>query len=372
SADAVCVGRGLIADPAFPRKVRDGASKLIRPCIACNQNCMDRVFSGAGLGCALNADAGRESVAGRSRKQDASAPARGKRVRVVGGGIAGCEAAIRLAESGCRVRLSEQADVLGGHLRTASAWDTGSLFKKFLAYQEHMLRRLCVDVETGRSVTGGELRDAREDLIVIATGSVVAPFGPEAKVFEGRALPATDAWAEGFIPGKDIVIIGGGALGVETAVMLARRSAASPELIRFLTLHDAESPERISELARRCGGRRITVVERSGRIGTGIGNSTRWIAMKLLRLYGVRLLADTTGFRFTPQGVEAETRDGVLMLEADTILAAAGFRSVLPRGPAVGGDPRRTVVIGDADRPGGIGKAIAQAAAVARGFVENA
>ncbi|GAI60275.1 unnamed protein product [marine sediment metagenome] len=60
-ADAICIGRGLIADPYLPIKARKGELRDIMNCIGCNQGCFDNVFRMMPVTCLRNARAGNEA-----------------------------------------------------------------------------------------------------------------------------------------------------------------------------------------------------------------------------------------------------------------------------------------------------------------------
>ena len=139
--DFVAIGRGVIADPEWVTKAREGRAAEIRPCIGIVQDC--RAAHGQ-LGCAVNARAGRELEWGPPRR--AASP---KRVVVAGAGPAGLEAARVAAESGHDVVLYEQADVTGGQLRIAAAGPTREELLDFVFYAERELARLGVDVRLG-------------------------------------------------------------------------------------------------------------------------------------------------------------------------------------------------------------------------------
>jgi 2,4-dienoyl-CoA reductase (NADPH2) len=169
AADLIGMARGLVADPAWPRKAAAGAARSIRPCIGVNQEC--RTFPG-GILCAANARAGRE----RWFAAALAAPRRaGMRIGVVGGGPAGLEAARFAAELGGEVVLWERAPRLGGQLRLAAAVRSRAGLLALTDHLEHEARRLGVEVRLGEEPDGLDDFDA----VIAATGAaaVAPPFG---------------------------------------------------------------------------------------------------------------------------------------------------------------------------------------------------
>ena len=139
--DFVAIGRGVIADPEWVTKAREGRAAQIRPCVGIVQDC--RAAHGL-VGCAVNARAGREAEWGMPRR--AKAP---KRVVVAGAGPAGLEAARVAAESGHDVVVYEQSELTGGQLRIAAAGPTREELLDFVFYLERELARLGVDLRLG-------------------------------------------------------------------------------------------------------------------------------------------------------------------------------------------------------------------------------
>jgi 2,4-dienoyl-CoA reductase (NADPH2) len=126
--------------------------------------------------------------------------------------------------------------------------------------------------------------------------------------------------------GRNVVIIGGNAVGLETALFLANQGTLSAEALHFLTIHRAETPEALSDLLNK-GNKNVTVVEMTERTGQDIGASTRWIVKAELRRLGVTVKSGTTAVRIIPEGLEVETEDGSDFLPADFIVIAAGSKS---------------------------------------------
>ena len=370
AADAVCIGRGLIADPEFPQKTRESRTHLIRPCIACNQGCMDRIFSGRGVRCAVNPDVGFEWQNTNEKPAEKVGEGLGNRVLVVGGGIAGSEVAIRLAQKGRKVILAEKHMELGGHIAEAATWREKQEYQSFLDYQRAILADLGVQIELRQVVTPDIVKCFGADIVVVATGSKIRTFPLERSGFQGDIVDATELWTGRLVPGQDVVIIGGGSLGSETGVMMAQRSSMSPELLRFLLTHGAEDAGWLAKQALR-SARRITIVEKSANLGKGIGRSTRWIVRKMLKMYGVNILTDAKIISLCASGVQLTAKGHEYALKADTIVNATGFIPCDEENLWCGIDGMPVFFAGASARSGGIMGTIRQAALVAEKFVDK-
>lgn len=164
--DMVAMARQLIADPEWPNKVRQGRIEEIRPCIACNQGCVGVLAHHRTIRCVANATAGREKT--WHPENFDQAPAR--RVLVVGGGIAGLEAARVAAARGMKVTLIERRPVLGGQAAVAATAPGRSEFGRLVNYLERDARRRGVSIIVGREATPDTVEAEAPDAVIIATG----------------------------------------------------------------------------------------------------------------------------------------------------------------------------------------------------------
>ena len=278
--DLVSMARPFLADAELVARARDG--RPVNPCIACNQACIDRSIYDLRVSCMVNPRAGRETEpvpAGSSR-----------RIAVIGGGPAGMEAARALASLGADVVLFEADDELGGQFRLARLVPGKEMFDGTIAYFTAELDRLGVDVRLGRRLGDDDADElAGFDGAVLATG-----VRPREVDVPGRDLPHVVPYARALadgVPGDAVAIIGAGGIGVDVAHRLAHE-----------------------------GGPAITLMRRGGRIGEGIGRSTRWVALDALRRAGVRTLTGVEYVAIEPGGL----RTGEETIPADTVVIAAG------------------------------------------------
>ncbi|MCL1816821.1 MAG: FAD-dependent oxidoreductase [Clostridiales bacterium] len=357
AADAICMGRPLIADPDFPHKAQYKQEALIRPCIACGQSCTDKVFSGQEVGCALNPQAGQEYQTTEKIRKVRFA----KKVLVIGGGITGAHAAIAAAQRGHKVTLWEKEEHLGGHLYYAGKMGMNAEFLKLLAYLETMLSLQGVDVCLGKKATVKNVQEIPVDTVILSSGSKLASCPLNTSEFSGNTGDALAVWNGQCLPRQNVIIIGGGSLGCLTALLLARQSSLSPEQLRFLLMFEAESTETVARLAVQCS-RNIIIVEQGKKLGRGIGAGTRWPILQELSRYGVEFCSESTVIAATKKTVTIQKADGAIFEKtADTLLWATGFvpNRELYMGLANAG--KKIILIGDADRPAGIAHGVVQA-----------
>jgi len=281
-ADIVNIGRALIADPYWPEKARQRNFQAIRRCIACNQGCLDMVFTFQDVHCTVNARAGRENdtvIAPAEKRKD---------VLIIGAGPAGMETARIAAKRGHRVTIWEKGARLGGNLHYAAIPPGKEEFTTLINYYEYALPASGVTIKLNHDASAEEIIAEKADTVVLATGTVPAktPF----PVKEGSNLVNASAILDGsLLPGKNVVVIGGGSVGCETALTVAKMGTISKEMACFLLENDAEPAEQIRELLTR-GSRKVALVEMEKGIARDMGISTRWITVGCIRRWGIKVL----------------------------------------------------------------------------------
>jgi 2,4-dienoyl-CoA reductase-like NADH-dependent reductase (Old Yellow Enzyme family)/thioredoxin reductase len=218
-ADLVGLGRPLIADPEWPRKVEEGLEDEIRHCLRCNQGCFGalRNESQPGMSCMYNPLSGREFECPLEEAEFK------RKVVVIGGGPAGCEVARVAKLRGHEVILLEKTDHLGGQIFLAAIPPAKGDFSKMIEFYQGELKRLGVDVHLNTEATAKLLKSLAAAIYVYATGSEpVLPSIPGVDlphvVFAKDVLRGMTQ-----VPDEPVVVIGGGALGLETADFLSDR-----------------------------------------------------------------------------------------------------------------------------------------------------
>ncbi len=249
---------------------------------------------------------------------------------MVGGGPAGLEAARALAALGGEVHLYEAREELGGQFRWARMVPGKEDYGATISYFESELRRLGVHVHLGR-----ELGEDDADLIADCAGVVLATgVHPRPVDIPGSTLPHVVDYATAFESGlgdaASVAIVGGGGIGVDLAHLLTHTPSDVTDFYeRFHLQPPVELSSRIETASLHSkglsNGARVTVMRRSGRIGAGIGRTTRWVWLDALKHAGVETRTGLSYRRITPEGVEIELEDGTVeTIAADRVVIAAG------------------------------------------------
>ena len=209
--DMIGLARPLLADAEIPNKILADDYKSVRPCLSCQEGCMGRLQTYANISCAVNPACGREKEL-EVKKADEK-----KKVLIIGGGVAGCEAARVSALRGHNVVLIEKSERLGGNLIPAGAPDFKEDDLALVNWYELELEKLGVKIDFKTCATAETVKKYEADTVIIATGSrprKLSIEGPK-KVFtaEEVLLGKEDA-------GQSTIVIGGGLVGCETALWL--------------------------------------------------------------------------------------------------------------------------------------------------------
>ena len=324
-ADLVSMARPLLADPFFVEKAATGRADEINTCIACNQACLDHVFSNKKASCLVNPRACHETTLVLS-------PTRTRRtVAVVGAGPAGLAAAVSAAERGLGVTLFERGEQIGGQFRLAMAVPGKEEFAETLRYFGRRMEVLGVDVRLATMPTVADLRAFDE--VVVATG--VTPRLPD---IDGVDHPAVVTYADVLsgrvVPGERVAVIGAGGIGVDVSVWLTHAEETHEEWLAHWGVGDPTFDRGgLTEPKPRTPAREVTLLQRKTTpIGIGLGKTSGWAHRAVLKQSSVRLVSGATYDAVTGADdapvlhytVDGERRT----LEVDTVVLCAGQESV--------------------------------------------
>lgn len=287
-ADLVAMGRAFLTDPDFPKKAQEGKIEDIRICIGCNQGCRGRDRKkDLVVGCVLNPRTGKEKVEPEITPTKVST-----NILVVGGGPAGMEAARVAAKRGHKVTLIEQKKKLGGQLRAAARPPGRGEFRNLIDWYWIQMNKLGVKILLGQSATPEVIRNLSPDIVILATGS--HPINPEIEGLEKiRVVQATEVLEKRMQIGREVVIIGGGGVGLETADFLATK------------------------------GKQVKVIEQLPEVGRDLESSTKKVLMSRLARNGVEILASAMVDKVEAGKIFVRSKDGRREIAVDEPLIIA-------------------------------------------------
>lgn len=330
--DAVVLARASLADPDYPQKVQKGQVEDIRPCIGCNQGCIGALKLGRRAGCAVNPQAAREA-------SFAPLPVFEKKsVLVVGGGVAGMEAACTAALQGHTVTLCEAGSELGGSLLPAGAHTFKADLNALNDWYQRRLKTLGVTVQMETRLTAQDIKDRAPDAVILALGA--EPVVPPVPGIDGKTVyDCVSALTGTEIEGEQIVVIGGGLVGCETALGFAQE------------------------------GRKVTIVEALPSIlsaGLPVPESNQQMLEDLLAEAKVEIRTGTWLKAVTEQGVVLSAPAGEEIVPADAVVLAAGFRPRQSLAAELLGAGMEVYEVGDGSRVGSVMTAVHTAYTAAR------
>jgi 2,4-dienoyl-CoA reductase-like NADH-dependent reductase (Old Yellow Enzyme family)/thioredoxin reductase len=365
--DYVCMGRQLLADPDLGNRLAAGRPDLVRTCINCYV-CVAANFFDAVPECAINAELGHYD------RPDPAPASPTRHVVVVGGGPAGMEAARVAASRGHRVTLLEKAERLGGTAHFSSL--TTPMNGELVRYLSAAIAEEGVEVRLGAAATVDAIVALAPDAVVVATGArrsrpdvpggdlphvlsgddlrgLLTGDDPKAGkrlgmadrlvVAAGRKLGITDdmdrvrTMSKRWMPlGDDVVVVGGGLVGVELAEFLAER------------------------------GRNVTVLEAADKVGVEMAHPRRARAVRDARTHGVRFETGAELVAIDEREVTFRQGEATRTVRAEQVILASGVHADTSLADALAERGIEVHVAGDAGAVGYIQGAIATGHAIGR------
>ena len=331
----VVLGRPSLADPDFPRKTMMAKQEEIRPCIACNQGCLYRLNEAfVDARCAVNPQAGSGMEYGIEKALTK------KKVVIIGGGVAGMEAARVCALRGHDVSLYEKSSRLGGNLIPAGAHAFKVEIRELNAWYQHQLDNLGVDVHKETEMDPEKIRALSPDAVVLAVGS--DPVMPKVKgIDHEKAVSCIDVLTGKRKLGKKIVVVGGGLVGCEIAY------------------------EAVLE------GKDVTIVEGLPEIlssGAPVPHQSKSFLKEMMEAKQVPVMTNTFLAGIDDHGVLVKPAGGgeEQSIEADDVVIAVGFRPLASFAKELEGCGMELYEIGDGKQVANILNAVWDAFEVAR------
>ena len=327
--DMVSMARPFLADPLFMQKTANNQADEINTCIACNQACLDRVFTGKSATCMINPRACRETTLKIS-------PAKViKRIAVVGGGPAGLASAVVAAERGHRVTVYEATNAIGGQFNIARQIPGKEDFSETLRYYQSMLTKHEANIQLNRKVTKEYLREQKYDHIIIATG-----VKPRTLEIPGINHPMVCAYDELVMQkkhiGKHVAIIGAGGIGFDVAeyllddhVDMDRRQHLNSWLREWGIDPEFKTQGGLIPQNAVLPHRKLYLLQRKTTPhGRSLGKSSGWVHRLQMRKHGVEMLGGVRYLKIDDRGLHIETEGKGQVLEVDNVVVCAGQLSV--------------------------------------------
>jgi 2-enoate reductase len=292
--DAIGLGRPLLTDPDYVIKLKTGRVNDIKHCLSCHDGCFERFIEGLRGSCAVNPECGRELITG------INPTANKKQVVVIGGGVAGMEAARVSAIRGHKVTLFEGSNALGGHVIAGGVPDFKEDDRALAKWYANQLKKLNIDVKMNTRATKDMVVGMHPDTVFVATGSEhIMPKLPG--IDNSKVSNACEVLLGKKKVNNNCVIVGGGLVGCELALHLAKQ------------------------------GKKVTIVEALNDIlkaGSPLAPMNEFMLRDLLKFHNIPIKTSSTLTEIDNEGAVIKTGDSVETIPADNVILAMGFKRI--------------------------------------------
>ena len=333
-ADFVSLGRPLFADPQWIVKAASGRSQEINRCIGC-MNCYTEaqrkeIYPAYHRACTVNPANLREDSF--TELETTKHP---KKILVAGGGLAGMEAAITLAQRGHNVTLAEKEDALGGQWIVASHGEEKGDYKTLIPFKKRQLESAGVHLELNTKVDKDYLIKQNPDVTIVATGAQPRTLAFDFPIGYTQVVQGNDVIMDNVEVGNRVVVVGGRYIGMEAAIKLAKL------------------------------GKDVSIVDMA-EIGCGLNPQLFDHYLNEMHDNKVQMYYNMKVVSFTPSGVDILCGTSLLTLKADTIVLAVGTKPVNDLKNDLDALDMKYCMIGDCKRIGDALYAIRDGAEVGR------
>ncbi|CDB43164.1 putative uncharacterized protein [Firmicutes bacterium CAG:240] len=326
--DAIVMGRPFLADPDVVNKAEAGKASTIRPCVGCNAKCLDMAMVSKPIGCIGNYECNREE---ELEDENGLMPTEKKsehpeKILVIGAGPSGMEFARVAALRGHKVTIWEKRNRTIGLSLYAATPPRRYDIRYFGQWLERTCRELGVEIILNKEATAEDIIAASKDYdrVVLACGSK-ASIPP---IPRDPSVPIVHAWDvfEGTAElGKNVVVVGGGDVGVEVAMYIGEIGTLTADELRFMMIYKTEPYEKLQQLLNH-GVHNVAIVEMGKKFAPDINPGSRWSIIARTKQLGTKMLKETKVIEITKEGVVVENAEGRQTLPADTVVIAAGAK----------------------------------------------
>ena len=314
-ADFITMARASLADPELPNKAKAGNVEDIIHCIGCDQGCTGEAAIGGKVNCLVNPHTAKET------EYDFTPVSEPKTVFVAGAGVSGMAAALGAAERGHKVTIFEASHEIGGQWLAAATPPGKTEYNALIVYYRRQFEKYGVEIKLSTPLTKAIVEEKKPDAVILATGGtpLVLPIpGLDNHEFVKSAIEILRGRA---LPGKRVVVAGGGMTGAETAVFLAVE------------------------------GCDVTMIEMAPEIITDAVSQPKACLLEHLRKYNVKVHKNTKLTRVGDGVVYAEEYGKPIEFEhVDMLVNAMGVRSYNPLEAELADCGCKVVVVGDANK----------------------
>lgn len=325
-ADMVSMARPLLADPEFVNKAQQGLAHQINTCIACNQACLDHIFSGKVATCLVNPRACRETELPIQQATQT------KKIAVIGAGLAGLSFALSAGQRGHEIHLFERQSQIGGQFNLAKVIPGKEEFYETLRYfTEQIALYENIHLHLNQDVSPEMLTAHQYDEIVIATGVI-----PRQTYIDGmehypeKVLNYVQVLQDKVEVGKNVAIVGAGGIGFDVAEYLSHQGVSGsiqPEIfyrewgidVNYQSAGGLTTPQAVEN------PRQIYLLQRKATpVGANLGKTTGWIHRATLKKRNVVMLSAVEYVKLDELGLHIRVGEQAHLLSIDHIVICAG------------------------------------------------
>lgn len=314
--DLVTMARSSLADPEMPNKAAEGRTADILHCIGCCQGCAANAGKGTPIDCLVN------PLLGHEVDYDLTPVASPKKVIVAGAGVAGLNAAQAAAMKGHNVTVYEAAKTIGGQWIAAAIPPGKSEYTSLLYYLNRKLGQLGVEIKLNCPLTREIVEAEKPDAVIVATGGT--PFLPPIKGLNTSPIVHTafEILLGKTYFGKNVVVVGGGLVGAETAAFLGQETCN----VTIIEMMDEIITDAVA-------GVKVCLTEDLNKFGVSVHTGT-----KLVEVGDNYVIAEKNGSQIRFDNI-------------DTVVAAMGIRPYNTLESELQGCGCKVVSVGDAAGP---------------------